>query len=172
MKKERNLTSASLFRFMCLTAFLFPIAGCNMTDPMIQEMETAYAAAMRKDGDTHEERKTAATQAVQKYFRHGMKAEEAFKLLLQMKADGFEITEYRHEGTRVWPNGDLKPFIGEVGKLTYQRRHPRGRSEFVAQKQYGRQLLIVTKHVVIKFRVIDGSDMVSEVVGDIWANGI
>ena len=60
-----------------------------MTDPMIQEMETAYATAMRKEGDTHEERKAAATQAVQKYFRPGMKAEEAFKLLRQMKDDGF-----------------------------------------------------------------------------------
>ncbi len=143
-----------------------------MTDPMIQEMETAYATAMRKEGDTHEERKAAATQAVQKYFRPGMKAEEAFKLLRQMKDDGFEITEYRYEGARVWPDGELKPFLGEVGKLTYQRHHPKGTSDFIAQKQYGRRLLIVTKHVVVSFRVVDSSGLVTKVEGDLWANGI
>lgn len=144
-----------------------------MSDPMIQEMEAAYATAMRKDGDTHEERKAAATHAVQKYFRPGMKAEEAFKLLRQMKDDGFEITEYRHEGARVWPDGELKPFLGEVGKLTYQRRHPKGASDFIAQKQYGIQiLLLATKHVFISFRVVDGSGVISEIKGNIGASGI
>lgn len=171
-REHRHSISASLFRIMCATAFLLPLTGCNMTDPMIQEMETAYATAMRKEGDTHEERKAAATQAVQKYFRPGMKAEEAFKLLRQMKDDGFEITEYRYEGARVWPDGELKPFLGEVGKLTYQRHHPKGTSDFIAQKQYGRRLLIVTKHVVVSFRVVDSSGLVTKVEGDLWANGI
>lgn len=144
-----------------------------MDDPMIKEMEIAYATAMRKEGDTHEERKAAATQAVQKYFRPGMKAEEAFKLLRQMKDDGFEVTEYRNDGARVWPDGELKPFLGEVGKLTYQRRHPRGTSDFIAQKQYGIQiLLLATKHVFISFRVVDGGGAISEVKGDISASGI
>lgn len=174
MTREHRLSTfvASLFRIMCATAFLLPLTGCNMTDPMIQEMETAYATAMRKEGDTHEERKAAATQAVQKYFRPGMKAEEAFKLLRQMKDDGFEITEYRYEGARVWPDGELKPYLDEATRRNMQIVHPKDMSRFTAKKQYGRHLLIMTKHAVVSFRVVDGSGVITQVEGDLWANGI
>ena len=150
--------------------------GCDMNDPMINEMETAYATAPEKEEDTLDEktkkRKEAVSRAVQKYFPPGMKAEDGFKRLRQLKEQGFEISETRNEGVRAWPDGEFKPYPGEVGKLTYQRRYPKGMSEFLARKQYGRRLLIVTKHVAINFRVVDGSGVISEVEGDIWSSGI
>lgn len=165
--------SRRIMRPLCTAVLsLSVLTGCDMNDPMIQEMETAYATAMRKEGDTHEERKAAATQAVQKYFRPGMKAEEAFKLLRQMKDDGFEVGEYRHEGARKWPDGEFKAYLDEATKRNLQNQYPKGLSEFIAQKQYGRRLLIVTKHAVVSFRVIDGAGTINQVEGDLWQNGI
>jgi len=165
-------------RSFCVVALSLPLlTGCNMNDPMIQEMEAAYATAPQKKVDTLDEktekRKEAVSRAVQKYFPPGMQAEEAFKRLRQLKEQGFEISETRNEGARAWPDGELIPYPGEVGKLTYQRRYPKGMSEFLARKQYGTQIsLLATKHVVISFRVADGSGVISEVKGNIWASGI
>lgn len=117
MRKDRYSTSASLFRFMRATAFLLPITGCDITNPMVQEMEAAYATTMRKHADTHEARKAAATQVVQKYFRPGMKAEEAFKRLRQLKQQGFNVSENRHEGEHTWPDGEFKSYPDETTRL-------------------------------------------------------
>lgn len=146
-----------------------------MHDPIIKEMEAAYAEATHKKGDTHEERKAAVTQAVQKYFRPGMKTDDAFKLLRQLKEHGFEIKEYRYEGARVWPDGELKPFLGEVGKLTYQRHHPKGVSRFIAihdKTRFTIQTLFVTRRAAINFRVEDGSEVIADVEGDVEFTGI
>lgn len=169
---KQKIASLTLPLLCAVTFSLLVLTGCNMNDPMIQEMETAYATAMRKEGDTHEERKAAATQAVQKYFRPGMKAEEAFKLLRQLKDDGFEIAEYRHEGARVWPDGEFKPYLDEATRRNMQIVHPKGVSRFTAKKQYERRLLIVTKHAVVSFRVVDSTGVITQVEGDLWANGI
>lgn len=173
MRKDRYSTSAFLFRFMRATAFLLPITGCGITDPMVQEMETAYATTMRKNADTHEARKAAATQAVQKYFRPGMKAEEAFKRLRQLKQQGFNVSENRHEGERTWPDGEFKSYPDETTRRNLQQHYPKGISEFLAEKKYGTEIsLLATKHVVISFRVADGSGVISEVKGKLWASGI
>lgn len=120
-----------------------------------------------------EEIKEAVNRAVQKYFPPGMKAEEAFKRLRQMKEQGFEISETRYDSARAWPDGEFKFYLGEVGKLTHQRRYPQGMSEFIAQKQYGIVIrFLATKHVVISFRVVDGSGVISEVEGTAWIDAI
>lgn len=143
-----------------------------MNDPMITEMEAAYGIASHKKGDTQEERKEAVSRAVQKYFPLGMKAGDAFKLLRQLKEQGFEISETRHEGARAWPDGEFKPYLGDVGRLTHQQRYPKGMSEFLALKKYGTQMLIFPKHAAIRFRVVDGSGVITKVEGDIWTDAI
>jgi len=131
-----------------------------------------YAAIARVQAEEEEE-KEAVSRAVQKYFPPGMTAEDALKRLRQMKEQGFEINETRYDGARAWPDGEFKPYLGEVGRLTYQRRYQQGMSEFIAEKQYGIVIrMLATKHVVISFRVVDGSGVISEVKGDIGATGL
>ena len=143
-----------------------------MNDPMIKDMEAAYATAIRKKSETHEERDAAVTRAVQKYFPPGMKVEDAFKHLKRLKEQGFDIGEYRHEGARAWPDGEFKPYLDEATRRNLQQQYPKGVSEFTARKQVGTHMLIVTKHAAISFRVIDGSGIISEPKGTVWANGI
>lgn len=147
-----------------------------MDSPMIKEMEAAYATVGELKDSTHEKRVEATSRAVQKYFPAGMKKEEAFKLLRQLKEQGFEISETRYDGGRAWPDGEFKPYLGEVGRLTHQRRYPKGMSEFLATKKYAThfsiKMLFVTKHVAISFRVDDDSGVVSESKGSLSASGI
>lgn len=163
----------SLFTIMLVLPFL---TGCKMDDPMVKEMiedmGAAYAIATQKKGDTQEERDTAVSRAVQKHFPPGMKVEEAFKHLLRLKEQGFKISESRHEGGRAWPEGELKPYLDEVTRRNLQQHYPKGVSKFIAEKQVGTHMLIVTNHVGISFRVIDGSGVISDVEGSVWANGI
>ena len=149
----------------------------DMSDQMIKEMEIAYATMPQKKEDTPDERtekrEEAISRAVQKYFPAGMKAEEAFKLLHQLKEEGFEVSEWRHEGARNWPDGEFKPYLDEATRRNLQRQIPKGASRFHANKQYGVHItLLATKHVAIGFRVVDGSGVISEVKGDIGASGI
>ncbi len=168
-----NSIPTFLFHSLRAAALGLPfLAGCNMTDPMINDMETAYTIATQKSGDTHAERKAAVTQAVRKYFPEGMKTEDAFRLLRRLKEEGFEIGEYRHEGARVWPDGELRPYLDEATRRNLQNQYPKGLSKFTAKKQYGRHLLVVTKHAVVSFHVIDGSGEISDVEADIWLSGI
>lgn len=158
---------------LALLALAVPIVGgCNANDPMIQEMESAYIAAEQKKGDTHQERDAAVTRVVQKYFPPGMKSEDAFKRLRQLKEHGFEIGEYRHEGARNWPDGEFKPYPDEATRRNFQNRYQRGTSYFSVKKQYGTQMLLVTKHAAFGFSVVDGSGIISEPKGSIWATGI
>lgn len=177
MEKRSTLTNFALFHkpthfIFAITLFSTLLTGCRMNDPMIQEMEAAYAAVEKRSGDTHEERDEAVTRVVQKYFPPGMKKEDAFKLLRQLKEKGFDIGEYRHEGARNWPDGELKPYMDEATRRNLQRRYPMGMSHFSAQKKYGTQILVITKHVAISFNVADDSAIISEPKGTVWASGI
>ncbi len=151
------------------------LASCSVAsehDPIINDMENAYIEVEQKEGDTHVERNDAVTHVVQKYFPLGMKTEEAFKRLNTLDEDGFHIWEYRHEGRRVWPDGELKPYLDEGTRRNLQQHYPKGVSEFVAKKQYGRQSFIITKHAVVSFRVVDGSGVITNVKGAIWLTGL
>lgn len=164
---------SQLARLMYAISLSLPLlTGCNMNDPMIKEMEVAQATAMRKKGETHVDRDAAVTLVVKKYFPPGMKVEDAFTLLRQLKSKGFEIGEYRYEGARNWPDGEFKPYLDEATRRNLQQQYPIGRSRFTAKKQYDTQMLIVTKHVAISFEVVDGSGVISSIEGSVWASGI
>lgn len=110
---------------------------------------------------------------VQKYFHVGMKAEEVFRLLRQLKDDGFEVAEYRRDGARIWPDGELKPYLNEEIRQNIQRRYQNDVSGYIATKDYGMIIrLLAKKHVSISFRVVDGSGVISDVKGSIGASGI
>jgi len=166
----------SLITLMLLLS-LAMLYGCDMNDPMIKEMETAYATVPKKNEDTLDEktekRNEAVSRAVQKYFPPGMRAEEAFKRLQQMKEQGFEVREYRRDGARIWPDGAFKPYPNDEIRRNIQRRYPNNVSGYNAKKDYGTIIsLLATKHVSISFRVVDGGGVISEVKGDIGASGI
>lgn len=93
-------------------------------------------------------------------------------MLRQLQDDGFEVGEYRHEGARAWPDGEFKPYLDEATRRNMQIVHPKGVSRFTAKKQYGRRLLVVTKHAVVSFRVVDGTEVITQVEGDLWQHGI
>ncbi len=179
--RTENSASASNVSWLaaCLSA-LIPLlslsTGCSMNDStvkqMIYDMGVAYAATVQKGGDTHEDRDAAVALAVQKYFQTGMKEGEAFKLLNRLHEDGFRVTETRHEGIRLWPNGELRPYLSDTGRLTHQRRYPKGISEFSAHKQVSTHLFIVTNHVAISFQVVDGSGTITNTRGKVWSNGV
>ena len=132
-----------------------------MNDPMIQEMDSAYAV---------KESNADVTRVVQKYFPPGMKMEEAFKLLHLLKDQGFDVSEWRYEGARIWPDGELKPYTDEATRRNLQQQYPKGIIEYVAEKKYDSKYLIVTKTAAIGIRT-DGKKII-ESNGDIHISGI
>jgi hypothetical protein len=162
---KKTLTSLALW--ISVAAFsILKLTGCNMNHPIIKEMEAALATS---SANTHEERDEAASRVVRRYFPPGMKSEEAFKLLRQLREQGFDISENRRESARDWPDGELKPYRDGF----IQRHYPKGVSVYVAEKQYGVVIrYLATKHVFISFSVIDGSGVISEVRGTLVADGI
>jgi hypothetical protein len=173
MTKKYPLSPRSLCAFALLLLFL---TGCNTSDPMIEDMEIAYKTIGETKGSTHEKRAEAVSRAVQKYFPPGMPEKDAFKLLGQLKEQGFDVGEYRHEGARNWPNGELKPYLDEATRRNLQRQIPKGVSRFSALKEYktgfSAQTLLFTKHAAISFSVVDGSGVISESKGTISVSGI
>jgi len=163
-------------RWMAFFAFsILLLTGCNVNHPMIKEMEAASAAVSEnlKSKEKQEEQEKAVARAMQKYFPLGMKSEEAFKLLRLLKEQGFDVGEWRHEGSRNWPDGELSSYRDDATRRNLQQQIPPGMSNFSARKQYGTVIpLLITQHVRISFRVIDGSRVISEVDGDIWASGL
>lgn len=142
----------------------------NNPGPIIPGLD--YARIARGQA-LDEEKEEAVARAVQKYFPPGMKAEEAFKLLRQLKEDGFYIIESRHEAGRLWPDGEFKPDRDEETRRHRQRHYPSGMSEFLAlREQRSFSTMFFKKHVAIKFRVVDGSGVISEVKGDVAITGI
>lgn len=141
----------------CVAALSLPLlTGCNMNDPMIQEMDGAYAV---------KESNEDVTRVVQKYFPPGMQMEDAFKLLHQLKEQGFEIGEYRHEGVRKWPEGgELLIYRDEASKRAYQP--PGSMVDYTARKRYEHRLFVFEKHAFITIRT-DGEKIIST-EGRIW----
>lgn len=156
-------------RSFCAVALSLPLlTGCNMNDPMIKEMETAYATAIQKKSETQEERDEAVTRVVQKYFPPGMRMEEAFKLLHQLEKQGFRIGEYHHDKARSWPDGEFKPYISPSSHD--RKRRQKGIVEYSASKEYDSKYLIVTKTAGITLRT-DG-ERILESEGVIYLSGI
>ena len=152
-----------------MLAVLLTLPGCEMSkskwiDTMLFEMEAAWTAADNAGGG-QKAREEAINQVVQKYFPVGMPKARAFELLMEMKADGFRLREYRHEGgRRDWPDGPLLEYSDEM-KRSLQNQNLPGRSRIVASKIYGKSWLVVEKHGGLEIIVDDRTGAITNVEG-------
>lgn len=142
---------------------LFALTGCNTYDPIVKELDSAYAS-----GEKNED----VTRVVQKYFPKGMKIEAAYKQLSLLKQEGFSIGEYRHDRARQWPHGDLRLYskTDEATRRNLLQRIREGIVEFVAIQKYDWKYLVVEKEAVI--RVTTDGNVVLESGGAINITGI
>jgi hypothetical protein len=153
---------------------IFSVAGWKMTNKtwvnkMFSEMETADK--IHSEGWKEDEKNM--NQIVQKYFRPGMPKEEAFRLLNDLQKQGFDVGEYRHEGAKNWPDGELKPYWDDATKRNLQRQIPPSVSRIIAvNNEYGKDMLIFRKGVSVSFTLKDGEDGIRDVIGRIWSNSI
>lgn len=142
----------------------------NWHERMLEDMEEAYIA-FRNGGDDQATR-TALVGAMQRYFAPGMKADAAFVLLRSLREADFEVSEYRHYGARVWPNGEFMPYWDGATRHNRKSRYRDRVSAFVARKRYGHPGLMTQKNIVISFRIEDGSGVISAIEGDFWIDFI
>lgn len=163
-----------------LCALVAMIGGCKVEDKtwidkMLLEMEDASIEAEKTIGG-QEARDKAVNLVARKYFHPGMPKAEAFKLLGELKAQGFDIGEYRHEGARNWPDGEFKPYLDEGTRRNLQRQIPKEVSRFSTTKEYEKgfnfHVFFYTKHVGISFRIADGSGEISDVEVNIGATAL
>ncbi len=149
---------------MALTVFF--IAGCKVEDKtwidkMLLDVGLAFAEA-DKAGLGQEGRDAAMIKAAQRYFPVGMRKEDAFVLLHEMKNNGFDISEYRHEGARKWPSGELRPYMDEATRRNLQRQYPPGVSEVIAVRTW-RSRLVVEEFFAISITIQDDNGLISRV---------
>jgi len=109
-----------------------------MYDEIIKDMDGAYSINESNDD---------VTRAVQKYFPSGMDMEEAYKLLRQLEGRGFEVREYRHEGARKWPDGELVAYRDEASRRAYEPQD--ATIHYTASKRYESRIGIFEKHALI-----------------------
>lgn len=149
---------------MALTVFF--IAGCKVEDKtwidkMLSDVELAFTEA-DKAGLDQEGRDAAMVEAAHKYFPNGMAKEDAFVLLHEMKKNGFDISEYRHEGARKWPSGELRPYMDEATRRNLQRQYPPGVSEVIAVRTW-RSRLVVEEFFAIRITIPDNTGRISRI---------
>lgn len=133
-----------------------------MYDPIVKEMDSAYAARENNDD---------VALVVKKYFPIGMGMEDAFKLLKTLKEQGFEIRENRLDGARSWPDGELKPYRDETTRKNRLQMDPKGvMVNYTITKKYDSKYLVVDKKAVIYLRT-DG-ERILESEGSIIVSGI
>jgi hypothetical protein len=163
-------------KFFYWVPFLFfinnLIVGCSMPNDIVSNMDEAYLSAINMKGDTQQTREAAVTQAVYKYLYPGMQKEAAFLFLMELKKNGFEIGEYRHEGARDWPDGILKPYLENDMKRHFESLYPKGVSTFYATIKYETSYLIFNKTASISFKIIEASSVIQDVTGSISVNGL
>lgn len=105
---------------------IFLLQGCDMKGQLIKDMDALYEG---KDVDV--------SQVVQKYFPPGMKLSEVLKYL---DDQGFEIVEYKQDGWRKWPNGELWQYQSKGHKMG--ALHHGRLVGYSAKKNYDRYLII------------------------------
>jgi len=150
--------------------------GCEIKnegwpEKMISEMEAAWIKADNAGG-RQEDRAKAVNQVVQTYFRPGMPKADAFDMLMRLKEQGFNIGEYRHEGARNWPDGDLKPYLDEQTKKNLENQIPPGISRISASKQHGKSNFLIYKHIGITLITRDHDDVILSSDGAIGLSSI
>lgn len=172
MKEKQTSSPLAILIFIFLTI----LAGCKVEDKtwidrMISEMESAWIQA-HEAGLGQQGRNAATTAVAQRYFRPGMTKDDAFNLLRELKIHGFEVGEYRYEGARNWPDGELRPYTDEATRRNLQNQYPKGTIEIVATKRYDSERVIVDKHVAVSFRLSEGVSTIGDVKARLWASSI
>lgn len=138
------------------------LVGCNRYDPIIKEMDGAYAINEKNDD---------VSRVVQKYFPPGMKMDDAFRLLKLFYDQGFEVRENRLGGARNWPDGELKPYRDEATKRNRLQMDPKGMMvNYTITKRYDSKYFVVTKEALIYLRT--DSEQIVESKGAIFVSGI
>lgn len=132
-----------------------------MQDLISKEMDSAFALR-QSDPDV--------TRVVDKYFPIGMTTDQTTIRLNLLKQAGFQIGEYRYEGAREWPDGELKPYRDEETRRNFQNRYPKGIVVYAADKVYAKRYLVLTKTASIKITIKDG--LLAEARGSVWSSGI
>jgi hypothetical protein len=93
--------------FSVILAFLFLMTGCNMNNPLILEMETAYKLPSNSATESNKH----VAEMISKHFPKGMKVSDALK---EIAVNEFAIYEYTLEGIKLWPSGALEPYPSHV----------------------------------------------------------
>ena len=159
-------TSLKFWSSLLMALTVFFILGCEVEDKrwinkMLTEVGIAIAEADRA-GLGQEARDASMIKAAHKYFPVGMRKEDAFVLLHEMKNSGFEISEYRYEGAREWPIGQLMPYTDEATRRHLQRRYPPGVSKVTAIRKW-RSRLVVEEFFAIGITIQDDTGLVIRV---------
>lgn len=157
---NNRLLKGMVYRLI-LAVHWIVISGCIMSEQIILDMDQAYAVR-----ESNED----VSRVVQKRFPRGMEIGEAQTLLRDLIRAGFQINEYRHDGARQWPDGEMRPYHDEATKAQLQKRYQKSTIEYVAENRYDRKYVVVTKTAVIILRT-DGK-IVTESSGRINISGI
>lgn len=167
--------------FMAFFITLFFLTGCKLAEKywiekMISEIESAWVKADNA-GKGMEASDIAASDTAKIYFKPGMPTEEAFKLLQDLKDNGFEIREYRNEGSRSWPENEFLPWDSAsrpdpASTKNFKLQYPKGTSHFTMKKAYGWERLIIRKTILISLSIDDKTKVVGDVKARIWADSI
>lgn len=169
-------SNGGFWSLILIAVGVFLNAGCGVEekrwiDKMLSEMEAAWIEAdQARLGQ--EGRVTAVAAVARKYFHPKMSKAEAFKLMGELKADGFRISEYRHEGARSWPYGEIKPYTDEPTRRNFQNLIPLGYGQIFARKKYGSTYFIITKSIGITIAVSDGRDDLVSATGAVGLDSI
>ena len=150
-----------IFSLALLLVLLMTGCKAEWIGQMLSEMERETATAYH--AKNREGRYNAATLVAEKYFTPGMSIAEVTPLLNDLKSQGFDIGEYRHEGARNWPDGELKPYMDEGVRRNLQGQIPPGVSRIHVTKNYGRARIIITKFMAVSFIIKDGEDKVADI---------
>ena len=158
----KNISMLTRLVVWVVCSLLLLITACGTDDPLIRELEVAYLSA----GKSAEEKDAHVSSVTRKHFPAGMMVSEA---LQRMQAKGFKISEYRYEGARLWPSGELRLYTDESVRRNIQARFRKNQVEYMAEKEYEWKV-IVAKRVVI---VIDSDgDKILSSRGFIYLDGI
>ena len=156
------MKSISMLTRFALCGLLLLIAGCDAGDALIQEMEYAYIAA----GKSSETKDAYVSNVAKRHFPDGMLLSDA---LTQLQARGFKIIEYRYEGARIWPSGDLRPYKDESVRRNIQARFRKNQIEHVAEKEFEWRLFVAKRAVIV---IDSDSEKILSSRGFIYLNGI
>ena len=110
-----------------LVTFIIFLSGCNMNNPILKDIETAY----KLPAQSHAERNKNITDMVKKRFRSDMDVSEVLK---ELQNYGFTITENRNDGWKSWPDGKIVPYFEDERKKYFIPQ--KGLMKYVAKKNY------------------------------------